>query len=64
MSYDLCIKDLGFLIVSIILIGVLDARSNLKPLNLYPKMDQQSRTNLGFRSKIFAFISMGFFGMK
>jgi hypothetical protein len=39
LSYDLHFKDLGFLIVSIILIGVFAARSNPKPLNPYLETD-------------------------
>ncbi len=39
-SYNLHFKDLRFPIVSTILIGVLATRSNLKPLNPYPKVDQ------------------------
>jgi hypothetical protein len=42
LSYDLCFKDLRFLIDSTILIGILVARSNLKPLNLYLEVDRQS----------------------
>ncbi len=64
LSYDLYFKDLGFPIVSIILIGVFDAWSNPKPLNPYLEADQHSQTSIGFRSKIFALASMGFFGMK
>ncbi len=64
MSYDLHFKDLGFSIVLIILIGVLNVGSNPKPLNLYPEVDQHSQTSIGFRSKIFALVSMGSFGMK
>jgi hypothetical protein len=48
-SYNLHLKDLGFPKVSTILIGVLATRSNLKPLNLYPKADH--------------FASIGSFGM-
>jgi len=40
LSYDLCFKDLGFLIISTILIGIFVARSHLKPLNPYLEADR------------------------
>lgn len=42
LSYNLCFKDLGFPIISTMLIGVLNKESNPKPLNPYLKVDQQS----------------------
>jgi hypothetical protein len=40
LSNDLCFKDLRFLIISTILIGVLATGSNPKPLNPYLEADQ------------------------
>ncbi len=42
LSYNLRFKDLGFPIVSTMLIGVLNKESNPKPLNPNLKVDQQS----------------------
>jgi hypothetical protein len=46
LSFDLRFKGLRFPIVSIILIGVFDARSNPKPLNPYPKADNIAKLQL------------------
>jgi hypothetical protein len=64
LSYNLRFKDLKFLTVSTIFIGILARGSNLKPLNPYPKLDQPSQTFISIRSKIFPLTSMGSFGMK
>jgi hypothetical protein len=64
LSYDLCFKGLGFLIISIVLIGVVTTTSNLKPLNLDLKEDQQSWASTSFKSWIFAHGYMGSFIMK
>jgi len=64
LSYNLRFKDLGFLIVSTMLIRVFTKESNLKPLNPYLEADQQNQTLIGFRSKIFPLASMGSFGMR
>ncbi len=53
LSHGLCFKDLGFPIVSTILIGVFAGGPNPKPLNPYLEVDWQSQTLIGFRSKNF-----------
>jgi hypothetical protein len=37
LSHDPCVKDIGFLIVSIAPDGILVLRSNPRPLNPHPK---------------------------
>ncbi len=64
LSYNLCFKDLGFPIVSTVLIGAFILGSNLTPLKHYLEADQQSQALTGFRSKIFPLAFMGSFGMK
>jgi cytochrome b561 len=42
LSYDLCFKGFGFLIVLIVLIRIVATILNRKPLNPNPKVDQQN----------------------
>jgi len=53
LSYNLHFKDLGFLIVSTIIIEVFVVESKPKPLKHYPEVDQQNQTLTSFRSKYF-----------
>jgi hypothetical protein len=64
LSYNPHFKDLGFLIVSTILIGVFVIGSNPKPLKSYFEANQHSRAPIGLRSKIFPLAFMGSFGIK
>jgi hypothetical protein len=64
LSYDLCFKGFGFLIISIVLIRIVATISNRKPLNPNPKVDQQSWTPTSFRSWILPRGSMGSFEIR
>jgi uncharacterized alpha/beta hydrolase family protein len=61
LSYDLCFKELRFMTISIILIGVLVVGWNLKPLNPSPKANWYNQAPTSFRSKIFPLAFMGSF---